>query len=312
MRKLLVVALSLLVAPLAWAQTEKPLPAVEHVLIISVDGMRPDLMLRAETPNFRALMNRGSYSMWARTIPEAITLPSHTSMVTGVSIVSHGVDWNDDRPADKRTPCKVPTIFQLAKKQGLSSALIAGKSKFITLAVDVDQVFLPDEKKQTEDSEIAATAVKVINAGMPNVLFVHFAKGDSAGHGTGWGSPEQIAVFEGIDKGIGSIITALNEGQLNDSTVVIVTADHGGAGKGHGKDDARSRHIPWIAVGPGIQQGYDLTQIKELEINTQDTFATTCWLLGIPTPELCEGKPVKQILSDQPAAKKDEQKATPY
>ncbi|GIW74943.1 MAG: hypothetical protein KatS3mg104_0006 [Phycisphaerae bacterium] len=63
--------------------TLKSSAAEPRVLIISIDGLRPDLALRAEMPNLRSLLRNGSYSFWAYTTPAAITLPSHTSMLTG-------------------------------------------------------------------------------------------------------------------------------------------------------------------------------------------------------------------------------------
>jgi len=39
---------------------------------------------------------------------------------------------------------------------------------------------------------------------------------------------------------------------LEERTLLILTADHGGAGRTHAADDARSRTIPWIIVGPGV------------------------------------------------------------
>ena len=53
----------------------RPVPEIERALLISVDGCRPDVMLRANTPNIHKLIEAGSYTMWARTIPVAITLP---------------------------------------------------------------------------------------------------------------------------------------------------------------------------------------------------------------------------------------------
>jgi len=52
--------------------------------MISIDGGRPDLLLRAGMPNLRRLMREGSYSMWAKTTAQAVTLPLHMSMLTGV------------------------------------------------------------------------------------------------------------------------------------------------------------------------------------------------------------------------------------
>jgi len=70
----------------AAAQTTRPVPAIERALIISIDGLRPDLLTRAETPAIHKLIKTGCFSFWARTVPAAITLPSHTSMLTGVSV----------------------------------------------------------------------------------------------------------------------------------------------------------------------------------------------------------------------------------
>ena len=59
----------------------------------------------------------------------------------------------------------------------------------------------------------------------------------------------------------------------------------------------RRARIPWIAVGPGIRRGVDLTTYPKLEINTEDTFATVCWLPGIPVdPKNLDGKPMVEIL----------------
>ncbi len=69
-------------------------PVVEHVIIVSIDGLRPDMMLRNNTPVMRSLMRGGSYTMWARTTEVSITLPSHVSMLTGVVPERHAIWWN--------------------------------------------------------------------------------------------------------------------------------------------------------------------------------------------------------------------------
>src|SRR4051794_35241398 len=61
----------------------RPVPAITRALIISIDGLRPDVMLRADAPNLKSLYTTGSFSFWARTTPLSITLPSHTTMLTG-------------------------------------------------------------------------------------------------------------------------------------------------------------------------------------------------------------------------------------
>ena len=63
-------------------------PGVKRVLIISIDGLRPDVLLLADAPNIRALMKRGSYSLWARTIQDAYTLPAHATLFARLRPVS--------------------------------------------------------------------------------------------------------------------------------------------------------------------------------------------------------------------------------
>jgi arylsulfatase A-like enzyme len=110
----------------------------------------------------------------------------------------------------------------------------------------------------------------------------------------------------GADKSVGIVIDALKAAGIFEDTLVIISADHGGSGKSHGKDDPRSRYIPWIAVGPGIRKNLDLTSYRELTVHTEDTFATACRFLGLPMPEGTQGKPIRQMMAANtpPAAAK--------
>ena len=76
--------------------TETNQPVAKRILIVSLDGLRPDLVLRGDTPTLHRLLPQSSFSFWARTTPHAITLPSHTSMMTGVIPRKHEVEWNRD------------------------------------------------------------------------------------------------------------------------------------------------------------------------------------------------------------------------
>lgn len=286
----------------------------KRVLIISVDGLRPDLMLLADAPNLRGLMKRGSYTCWAQTISLGKTLPSHTSMLTGTKLEQHGVHWNGDDPprgVKYKHPHKA-TLFELAKKQGLSTALVAGKYKFIALAKPntVDWMALsprapknagskgddgmnPWERK-FGDKWIGEQAAKIIQENQPQVMFTHFPRVDTVGHAKGWGSIQQLAAIASADAGIGAILEALREKGVLDETLIVVSADHGGFGRTHHGRDARGLHIPWIAAGPGMKANHDLTLHGDLAIKTEDTFATACRFLGIALPKDVVGKAVAQ------------------
>src|SRR5262245_57083274 len=171
----------------------RPNPAISHVLIVSVDGLRPDLVLLADAPTLRALLKRGSYTLWARTTDMAVTLPSHASMLTGVSPKKHGVTWNSAQPAERMIYSKWPTLFELARDAGYSTAMAAGKSKFSTLAKPgtLTRVFVPTDDI-VSGTVVADHVVEWIQEDVPQVLFIHFAGPDATGHSRGWGSPEQL------------------------------------------------------------------------------------------------------------------------
>ncbi|WP_175414737.1 alkaline phosphatase family protein [Nibricoccus aquaticus] len=279
----------------AVGKPQRPLPVVEHVMIISIDGLRPDRALLANMPTLRMMVREGSYTFWARTTAVSITLPSHTSMLTGVTPRKHGIEWNSDLPLKEPVYPKRPTVFEFATRSGYTAALISGKSKFATLAKPgtVSWTAIPQEANSKDtNAEVTAAATKIIEAHKPTVIFVHYAEVDSTGHAKGWGSKEQFDKIEETDGELAQLFASLERAGIRQSTVVILSADHGGAGLSHGPDDARSRHIPWIATGPGVVKNSDLTQNAALEVNTEDTCATALWLLGIPVPPYFDGKPV--------------------
>jgi predicted AlkP superfamily pyrophosphatase or phosphodiesterase len=310
----------------------RPVGRVDRVVIISVDGLRPDLLARAYTPNIHGLMRSGSFTLWARTTAAAVTLPSHVSMLTGVTPKRHEIDWNRDLPLSKPVYPKGSTLFDLAHRGGYSTALVAGKSKFEVFArpgsldwswvapkdakaaaqpasqpatlpaeTGLGSEEWPDDtakaKKETlSDAVVAERAADIFREHRPDVTVVHFPHVDNVGHVTGWGTPEQVVAVEEADAAVGIVLRALRESGAIDSTLIVLSADHGGAGRTHGPDDARSRHIPWIAAGPGVRRDFDLTRFANLDVNTEDTFATACYFLGLrPSPRI-DGKPVLQII----------------
>lgn len=288
------------VAPVS-AKPVRPFADVEHVIIISMDGMRPDRLLLANMPTVRGMIARGAYSFWAKTTAVAITLPSHTSMLTGVTPRKHGIEWNKDLPLSEPVYPNFPTIFEMARRVGYSTAMTTGKSKFDALNKPgtIQYVHMPPKDEDDNDNSLAA-AIKIITTHRPEVMFVHLPEVDKRGHKFGWASAEQFAAIERTDGHIKALLDALAVAGIAERTVVILTADHGGAGKTHGPDDPRSRHIPWIITGPHVKPG-DLTADADLVINTEDTCATACYLLGLSQLPYFDGRPVLAAFENPPA-----------
>ena len=84
-----------------------------------------------------------------------------------------------------------------------------------------------------------------------------------------------------MDKRIGSIIRAVKESGLEESTVIILSSDHGGVGKGHGGKSLEEILIPWVAMGKDIKTGHEIQDL----VMTFDTGAT----IAFPTTDFCTG-----------------------
>lgn len=295
MKRLLCLVAACGLGLLARAADEKParpIPAIERVLIVSIDGLRPDRLLLAHTPVLHGLIQTGAYTMWAQTTAVSITLPSHVSMLTGVIPRKHKIEWNMDLPLAEPVYPAYPTVFELAKKWHYTTALITGKSKFgpLTKPGTLDHLSMPAHDLEV-DEPVADEAVKIIRAHRPELAFVHFPAVDKRGHKFGWGSREQLAAIEAADACLGRVLAAYDEAGLRAHTLVIVSADHGGGGLTHGAEDPRSRYIPWIANGPGVKPNFDLTQHLDLVVRTEDTCATACYVLGLGQFPYFDGKP---------------------
>jgi arylsulfatase A-like enzyme len=261
----------------------------DHVIVISIDGLRPDAIARFEARNLQRLMREGRYSLSAQTIALSKTLPSHMSMVTGVDSDKHGITWNSDRVAE-HGHVTVPTMFGIARGAGLSTAAFFSKTKFHHMEVPNTLDFVRSPKRAIEgpwpSSRTADYVGTYLGEHSPNLLFVHLAEADFAGHTFGWmGWMYGMAVRE-TDLAVGRVLERADERFGRGAYTVIVTADHGGHKKTHGSGDRLDTTIPWIVWGAGVQRGDTLSGIR-----TMDTAATVLWMLNLDVPEDWAGRP---------------------
>ena len=279
-----------------------PMPAssiTRTVIVVSVDGLRPDAINAFDAPTLQRLMREGSYTLVARTIDPSKTLPSHTSMLTGLTPDQHGVLWNTVVTADSDA-IPLPNIFSVARLHGYRTAAFFSKAKFqpLQLAGTLDYTQAPGGLFGRWSSRRTIGDVEAyLREARPNVLFVHLTDPDAAGHRHGWMSPAYGKAVLAADAGIAQLLTIADRTYGGGNFSLIVTADHGGHDSNHGSDDPRDVTIPWIAWGKGVQQG----ELTAAPVRTMDTAATALWLLGVATPEDWAGRPVRQAFGDAAA-----------
>ncbi len=279
---LLAALLALLLAPVGSAQ-----PVVRRIVVVSIDGARPDALSAARTPTISRLWKRGAYSFRAQTVSPSRTLPAHASMLTGLTPKRHGMVKNEWKPG--QPTIAVETVFTLADAHGLNTAMVVAKPKLAFLKKSES----PRHVKiiSAPAPEVASWAAWVLASKRPHLFFIHFADPNRQGHRYGWMTAPYFDALSRVDQGVGILLQALEKSELLSETVLILTADHGGHGKTHRTELPEDMTIPWIAFGPGIREGYEIPD----NIVTTDTAATILNILNLPIPDGWEGRPLRSI-----------------
>lgn len=305
-RRRLVASVALLFAPAlaAAAPADSTAPAgrvSDHVIVISLDGLRPDAIEKFGAKTLQKLMREGSYTLQAQTILPSKTLPSHTSMLTGVDADQHGIDWNEDR-THEHGHVDVPTVFGLAKQRGFRTAAFFSKTKFHHLeAVNTLDYVRSPRGGIRGATWLADRTVGFVEeylesaAAAPNLMFVHIGEPDYAGHLYGWMSGMYAQAVRTADAAVAEIIDEAEDRFGRGQFTVIVTADHGGHDRNHGSSDPRDTTIPWIVWGEGVARGAPIAA----GVRTMDTAATALWLLGVDAPGEWVGTPVQAAFDRQ-------------
>jgi len=239
-----------------WAQTRSVAP----LLVISIDGMRPDYVTHADEhgvkiPTLRAFLKEGTWAEGVINAMPTVTYPNHTTMITGVWPAEHGIYAN--APFDPLHPhsnilnenfsaIRVETIFQAAKQAGLKTAAVGWP---VTLGAPIDYNIAEDaESERTDkpdgppynppdlltqigvkgsdkDEVKVQQTIAILQKFKPDVMFMHFNDLDHQEHLHGPFSAEADATLETIDGQVAAIEDAALK--INPATRVVIVSDHG-------------------------------------------------------------------------------------
>jgi hypothetical protein len=266
-------------APAAQPGVEPPprpsVPGV-HVLLIAVDGLRPDAIDGQRTPNLARLIERGAYAP-ARNILPCCTLPNHAAMITGLDAAGHGLTENWYLGARR---IGVPTLLDAARDAGMTTALYYGKLKF---AVFERPGALDRVARCWDGCEIVRQFARDLPERKWNLAWVCIPDADFAGHYYGWMSPRYLQAVQMIDGMIGLMLASVEQAGLAGKVHILLTADHGGSRYDHWIDTPVNRTIPFLIAGPSVKPGYRLDADGRRPCVT-DFAPTAAHLLGVALP----------------------------
>jgi arylsulfatase A-like enzyme len=277
-------------APTPLAAPPAATPDTHHVVIVTIDGLRPDAITEADMPALARFLRQGAASVAARVPQPSLTLPSHFSMVTGQTAATHGIRTNQTLAQEPAQP----TLFTVVHDAGRRTALYVGKHKLLALAPrgSADVVHGPGAGDSNWDAGSSAQLAAQFAAEFPRerfaLAFVHLREPDEAGHDAGWMTPAYRAGLAEADRGLARVLRAIADSRL--PTSVILTADHGGEGKDHWTHEAVDTIVPWICTGPGVHAGAKIAEARVIDVGP-----TAAALLGVALPNV-EGRVVSECL----------------
>ncbi len=242
------------------------LTAQNKVLIIGIDGCRPDALLNAKTENLDKLWKNGAYSFTTKTDELSSSGICWTGMMTGVWHEKHNVLTNSYKNPNTD---EYPHFFKRIKqeKPQLKTYSIVNWGPLHTI---FDKEDVTESKVCLTDRMVRSNVIKTLKHKDVDVLFLQFDNVDHAGHSSGYGpdNKKYLEAIERKDKDVGKIIKALEsrKNYANENWLILVSTDHGGSEKGHGKNIPEHTTIFYIANGKSVKKGELKKQVSNIDV----------------------------------------------
>jgi predicted AlkP superfamily pyrophosphatase or phosphodiesterase len=285
---------ALVIASLAIPDGQRRPARVEHVVLIGIDGLGSGGFRAARAATMHALIESGAHSLTARGVMPTVSSPNWASMISGAGPEQHGVTSNDWEPARHDIdPVATdgasifPTMFGAVRRHMPQAAIgIFHEWDGFARLVEPDAPTLVQHQVDAEKTIDAAAAF--IRDRHPALTMVHLDLVDHAGHESGWLTPEYVAAVEKADALVARLLAAIDDASMRPTTIVMISADHGGVGTRHGGLTKAEIEIPWIISGRGVKRGHTIAT----PVSTVDTAPTIVFALGIEPPSVWVGRPV--------------------
>ena len=284
--------LVLFLLPTLWASVVvSVLRRLRRVILIVLDGLRPDAIQSLGLSQLARLVGRGASTLHGTTVAPSVTAACMASLLTGVRPDTHGLQsarfhiprsrgWMRPLPrvlAEAGYPssgfmCRVPWLMRGIARR-IAGHLGVGRTGF----------------HGTHANDVLAGAARVLRAQRRGLILLHWPDCDDAGHIHGWMSEPYQRAARGLDGAIGRLLDDVDLGPTSD-TMVVAMADHGGGGAvptDHDSAHPLDRTIPIVVAGGGITPG----SLRD-DAHLLDVPPTVLRALRVPVPASYQGRPL--------------------
>lgn len=272
-------------------------PLASQVVLLVVDGLRPDAVTADLAPSLHALAERGWQTV-ARTVTPSVTMAALTSLGSGVSPARHG--FTAPRlPSFARFGRLRPLPREL-RRHGRSSVLVVRDlpptHRLLARGLLGFAGFGGIATGKATPWSVAETAVRAARTAAFTAVYVDDC--DRAGHAHGWMSDAYLEAVARVDRAVALLAMVLERA----GCLLLVTADHGGGGvhpDDHDLPHPVNEAIPLIAAGRMVPGGMRCTAPAHL----LDVPPTILAALGVAVPDCWEGRPLRTLLEGELAVR---------
>ncbi|MEZ4417961.1 MAG: alkaline phosphatase family protein [Gemmatimonadota bacterium] len=259
-------------------EPEAPIARMPKVLVIGIDGVRPDVLAEVATPNLDALAAEGTFTATARTGFPSVSGPGWSSLLTGVWSDKHGVTDNEFVGKNygaypdflTRIEQVRPELSTFAVADWLPLVYADDGQPTLSDAIDVKHVL--DGYKvgwPQGDSESVRLTIEALQSGDPDALFVYLGTPDEVSHETGAIGDEYRDAIVLADSQVGALVRAVRDRRTypSEDWLVLVSTDHGRlVTGGHGGDTPEERTIFYLASGSSTVKGSPVGQVEIVDV----------------------------------------------
>ena len=253
---------------------------MKKVILISIDGMRPDGLLACGNSYVRELEKMATYTYAGASMNPSVTFPCHFSMTHSVTPERHGILTNTYVPQVR----PVAGIFEKIKNAGGVSAMFYGWEPLRDIAMPGTLKFatyVNAYMKESSDTVLTDEAIRIIVENKPDFAFLYMVETDEkGGHDNGWMSEEYLRRISIAIDNAKRVIE-----RYSDEYSIIIMADHGGHDRSHGSTMPEDMTIPLFFIGEQFERGKVAEGLSLLDIAP-----TIAAIMGIEPDREWEGR----------------------
>ena len=254
----------------------------KKVILVSIDGMRPDGLQKCGNPYVKELEKICSYTYNGRSCFPSVTFPCHFSMTHSAIPQRHGLLTNTYVPQVR----PIKGIFERIKDFGGVCAMYYGWEPLRDIALPGAlkyATYINSYAEESSDTALTDAAIARIEKAKPDFVFLYMVETDEkGGHDNGWMSDEYLRRISIAIDNVKRVIE-----KFGDEYSVIIMADHGGHDRSHGTEMPEDMTIPFFFYGKDFECGKVLENVSLLEIAP-----TIAKIMNIPPVEDWDGHSV--------------------